>query len=250
MVGWRKYRDEDKNRRVHSRLSAMQASSNTENGEGRCDSRAAVSAEPQLPLQRADVRPERVTTADTLLGVVGQQGFEPLTTGRGLGSLPRRSVPSAGTLVSSQASQCLRASSVSIASSSGDRGESAGVTRCSGPLERDSRRRSSSSAKSVIVVSTSAAADPRHFAISFSMRRRRRAELTSTTSPEPSRRSVQSVVLSQSLCLRLPALIQVSVAAVSPPAASRTSSARYTSPRTVASGVSCSTASATVTPSS
>jgi hypothetical protein len=34
---------------------------------------------PQLSLQGADVRREHVTTADTLPGIVGQQGFESLT---------------------------------------------------------------------------------------------------------------------------------------------------------------------------
>ena len=49
--------------------------------------------------------------------------------------------------------------------------------------------------------------------ISFGIRSRRRAELTSITRRDPSRRIVPSVVLSQSLCLRLPALIQVNTAA-------------------------------------
>lgn len=74
--------------------------------------------------------------------------------------------------------------------------------------------------KSVTFVSTSVAVCPNRFAISFAIRFRRRTELISTTSRAPFSRNVPSVVLSQSLCWRLPALIQVNSAAVTAPASS------------------------------
>jgi hypothetical protein len=73
---------------------------------------------------------------------------------------------------------------------------------------------------SVTFVSTSTAIFPKRFAISFAIRSRRRAELTSISSRAPFSRNVPSVVLSQSLCWRLPALIQVNSAAVIAPALS------------------------------
>ena len=149
------------------------------------DRRRRRQAIPQLPLQRGEVRLEHVTSARLMLAIACKQRFEPLTADARLGGLPRRAVAQRRHLRLEPGFPVFRArarprgpGARAMRARSGRRTAAAGPRQ---PRHAAARALGDVGDRRLDDV----AADPRRFAISFSMRRRRRAELTSTTSRDP-----------------------------------------------------------------